>query len=124
MTEQNDEIQKIKYQLRLVAESLDFNLNPIASLVVSMDWGEGELDRAHDIFEVYDKKLSNNEKVNWTAFEFELRDQFGIGYQRVKSIVLAFYKNHQWTNVCKEYATAHDCVEFHEITRADARERT
>ena len=118
MTEYSDELRKLKYQIRLLGEAVDSTQSPITSLVISFDWGEEDLDRAHDIFESYDEKLRAGEEVRWTAFEMALREQFHIGYQRVKSIVLAFYRNHQWTAVCRGYAHANDCMEFHEITKS------
>lgn len=114
------DLKKIKYQLRVLAETIDYDTHPVEALILSMDWNEGDIGRAHDIFEKYDKKIENTEEINWREFEYELRDEFQIGYQTVKSIVLAFYKNHQWTNVCHGYAMNFEPttpVEFHQITR-------
>lgn len=119
MSDLSDEIHKIKYQLRLVGESINHREHPIPALVISMDWSEEDLEAANDIFELYDNKLRSNEEVNWTEFEFAIRNRFSIGYQTVKLIILAFYRNYQWTDVCREYAFAHETVEFHEITRGD-----
>lgn len=115
-----EELQKLKYQVRVLGETVDYDAHPVESLVLSMDWGEGDIDRAHDIFEKYDNKLEAKEPVNWAEFEMELRTEFNIGYQTVKLIVLAFFKNHQWTNVCYGYAMSFEPttpVEFHQITR-------
>ena len=117
MTNIENEIKKIKFHISLIGETLDHRNNPIPSLVIQMDWAERDLDSAHDIFEKYDNKLEAEEDVNWRSFEMELREKFNIGYQTVKSIVLAFYRNHQWTEVCTLYAKSAECVEFHEITR-------
>lgn len=115
-----NEIEKIKYQLRIIAQTVDYDAHPVEALILSMDWSEGDINRAHDIFEKYDKKMDDGEKVNWMQFESELENEFKIGYQTVKSIVLAFYRNHQWTNVCHAYAMSFEPnapVEFHQITR-------
>ncbi len=115
-----EELQKLKYQVRVLGETVDYDAHPVESLILSMDWGEGDIDRAHDIFETYDNKLEAKEPINWTEFEMELRTEFNIGYQTVKRIVLAFFKNHQWTNVCYGYAMSFEPttpVEFHQITR-------
>lgn len=101
--------------MQLVSETLDHRKNPIASLVLSMNWGEEELDLAHDLFEEVDTLLQKNEEVNWAKFEGEFSEKLGIGYQGVKSIVLAFFRNYQWVNVCVTYARKHKCIEFHEI---------
>lgn len=116
------ELEKIKYQLRTLAKTVDYDAHPVEALILSMDWSEGDINRAHDIFEKYDKKLGDGEEVSWHVFECELKDEFQIGYQTVKSIVLAFYKNHQWTNVCHGYAMSFEPstpVEFHQITRRE-----
>lgn len=116
------ELEKLKYQVRTIGETIDYRAHPVEALILSLDWGEGDIDRAHDIFEKYDNKLEANEAVNWHEFEHELEDAFGIGYQTVKSIVLAFYDNHQWTNVCYGYAMSFEPttpIEFHRITRGD-----
>jgi hypothetical protein len=113
------ELEKIKFHIRLIGETIDHRSYPIPFLVIEMDWDDKDLDTAHDIFEKYDNKLEREEKVNWQEFETELRKTFGIGNQIVKSIVLAFYRNHQWTRVCAGYAKAHECIEFHEIIRSE-----
>jgi hypothetical protein len=118
MTDIENEIEKIKFHINLVGETLDSRNNPIPALVIQMDWNARDLDSAHDIFEKYDNMLEAKEEVNWHVFEHELRDKFDIGYQTVKSIILAFFRNHQWTEVCTLYARSCECVEFHEITRA------
>jgi hypothetical protein len=85
-----------------------------------MNWDDAQLNKAHDVFQVYHEKLENGEEVNWTEFEIALRDEFGIGYQTVKSIVLAFFNNHQWVDVCHGYAMSFEPttpIEFHSITR-------
>ncbi len=109
------QIEKIKYHIRLLAESLDHKAYPIASLVLGMNWSENDLDRAHDIFEKYDNELETGATPSWTAFELELRNEFSIGYQSVKNIVLAFYRNGQWRDVCVGYTLEHTSVELHEI---------
>ena len=112
------ELEKLKYQVRTLGETINYRAHPVEALILSLDWGEGDIDRAHDIFEKYDNRLEAGEAVNWHDFEHELR----IGYQTVKSIVLAFYENHQWTNVCHGYAMSFEPttpVEFHRITRGE-----
>jgi len=119
MTNLEKELERLRYQIKLIGETLDFNRDPITSLVIEMNWDHEDLDAAHDIFEKYDNKLEKNEDFNWQLFEFELRDKFQIGYQTVKDIILSFYRNHQWVRVCKGYAKAFECSEFHEIIRTD-----
>jgi hypothetical protein len=117
MVDIEKEISKLKFHISLIGETIDRRANPIPALIIEMDWDEENLDSAHDIFEKYDAMLDNDEEINWRTFEMELRDKFHIGYQTVKTIILAFYRNHQWTQVCQLYAQSAECVEFHEITR-------
>lgn len=112
------QLDKLKYQLHLLGEAVDHREYPIPSLILSMDWDDDDLNKAHDIFEKYDNMMEDRKEVNWTAFEMELRETFGIGYQTVKTIILAFFDNGQWQNVCTAYAKAYECVEFHRITRS------
>jgi len=114
------EIKKLKYQVGIIIETIDYEAHPVESLILSMNWGEGDIDRAHDIFEKYDNKIEEEKTINWIEFELELKSEFNIGYQTVKSIVNAFYRNHQWTNVCYGYAMSLEPrtpIEFHHITR-------
>jgi hypothetical protein len=115
------EIEKIKYHLSLLAESLDHRAHPIPSLVISLNWDQAELDAAHDIFQEFNDLIENDggikEEINWVGFEGLFKERLGIGYQSLKSVVLAFYRNHQWTEVCQLYASAYPSSEFSEINR-------
>jgi hypothetical protein len=114
------DIKKLQYQVKVLSQCVDYERYPVESLILEMNWDDGQLNRAHDIFEKYDEKIRANEEVNWREFEMALRDEFSIGYQTVKSIILAFYKNHQWGEVCHGYAMSFEPatpVEFHSITR-------
>ena len=80
------------------------------------DWDNDDLNKAHDIFEKYDKKIEvKEEDINWVKFEKELEEQFSISYQEVKLIILAFYKNRQWSEVCYQYAKENSCIELNGI---------
>lgn len=114
------ELEKLKYQISVIAETIDYERFPVESLVLQMDWDESQIDSAHDIFEKYDNKLQAKETINWHDLEVDLKNQFNIGYQTVKLIVLAFYRNDQWIEVCKGYAMSFEPnapIEFHRITR-------
>jgi hypothetical protein len=116
------ELAKLKYQLKMIGDTIDAERYPIESLILEMDWDNQQLERAHDIFEEYDKKINANDAIIWRDFEMALRNEFHIGYQNVKSIVLAFYDNDQWVEVCKAYAASFKPTipsEFHRIMRGD-----
>lgn len=115
-----EKIEKLQYQVSVLSECVDYDRYPVQRLILSMNWDDAQLNKAHDIFQVYDKKLENGEEVNWTEFEMALRAEFDIGYQTVKSIILAFFNNHQWVDVCHGYAMSFEPttpIEFHSITR-------
>lgn len=98
------EIEKMKYHIRMLAEALDYEEHPIPYLVVEFDWDEQQLTKAHDIFEKYDRLLAEGKSPLWSDLEHDLRTEFDIGYQEVKSVVNAFYSNAQWWNVCYWFA--------------------
>ncbi len=77
------------------------------------------MNRAHDIFEKYDKALEASGAFNGSALEHELRNAFNIGYQEVKGIVCTFWDKGQWQSVCRKYAEQHQCGEFHRILGID-----
>jgi hypothetical protein len=111
------EIEKLKFQIQTIGETIDYEQYPLQELIISFDWSRENLNQAHDIFEKHDKKLNETEKFNSAEFEHELRDAFSIGYQEVKSIINAFYRNGQWTSVCMIYALENMVVEFHDIQK-------
>jgi len=117
VTDLNAELEKIKYQIGLIGSTIDLDEHPIPSLVIQLGWNEKDLDDAHDIFEKYDALIQSNPSNTTTGLENDLKERFDISYHKVKIIVLAFYKNHQWTDVCIDYAKSHDCIEFHTITK-------
>ncbi|WP_447078881.1 hypothetical protein [Shewanella algae] len=118
MEDFQSQIDKLKFQMSLVGESLNSNKHPIATLVIAMDWDEDALSTAHDIFEECDGIIESGREPNWAEFEMNFNDQLGVGYQRFKMIILAFYRNDQWIQVCEKYAKAKECAEFREIINA------
>ncbi|MEZ6056239.1 MAG: hypothetical protein R3C01_06000 [Planctomycetaceae bacterium] len=110
-----NEIQKLKYHVKLLAESLPLDTDSYASLAIERDWDSADISRAHDIFEKYDKAMAASGSLDGSGLEHELRDTFGIGYQEVKGIVCTFWNSGQWRSVCRSYADQHQCAEFHGI---------
>ncbi|EJL6658660.1 hypothetical protein QXB71_003913 [Vibrio cholerae] len=120
LEELSEVVKKLQYHVSVLSDCVDYERYPVERLILSMNWDDAQLNRAHDIFQKYDELLANKEDINWMAFEHELRDEFNIGYQTVKHIVLAFFNNHQWVEVCHGYAMSFEPttpVEFHQITR-------
>lgn len=111
------EIEKLKFQIQTIGETIDYEQYPLQELIISFDWSKEDLNKAHDIFEEYDKKLYEAEEFNSVEFEHKFRDGFSIGYQEVKLIINAFYRNGQWTNICMIYALENMVMEFHDIQK-------
>lgn len=99
-------LEKLEFHVKLLAESLNHDENPVASLVVHFNWSPEDLDCAHDIFEMFDAKIRAVENINWHDLESEFKEKLNISYQGLKSVVLAFYNNGQWTEVCHAYASS------------------
>ena len=116
MDELREQLERLRYQVRMVGEALEGDAYPIQSLIIELDWGEKELDEAHDIFEKYTQLLKENEEFILESFEIEFLDRLSVGYQTLKLIILAFHKNNQWLKLCEAYVLAHDVMEFWEIT--------
>lgn len=120
----NDEIietlEKLRYQVSILGQTIDYNKHPVEALIMSMNWCVSDLNKAHDIFERWDGLLENGTEMNSGNFESAFNDELGISYQGLKSIILAFYENGQWTNVCEAYVDsfgAAPAVEYHTIMR-------
>ncbi|WP_347990121.1 DUF1878 family protein [Methylomonas sp. AM2-LC] len=99
-------LEKLEFHVKLLAESLNHTENPTASLVVDFDWSSADLNCAHDIFEMFDNMMREEVKINWYDFEKEFSEKLNISYQGLKSVVLAFYRNGQWSEVCHAYASS------------------
>jgi len=104
----DEDIQKIKWHIKRLAGALDSERHSITALVIYLDWSEDQLERASDIFEKYDRLLEEKKSANWQDLEKELKEEFRIGYQAVKTIVNAFYDDHLWQNVCCWFAESQE----------------
>lgn len=115
-------ISKLKYQVETLGLTIDHQKYPVEALILSKNWGPTDLEKAHDVFEKWDKKLENGDEMKSGLFESDFQDALGVSYQGLKSIVLAFYRNSQWTNVCEAYVDSFDgkpSIEFFEISRRE-----
>ena len=96
-------LEKLRYQVSILAQTVDHEAHPVETLILGMDWTAGDLSKAHDIFQRWDERLQKGEKVEQAAFERDFDRELGISYQGVKSVVLAFYRNGQWTDVIESF---------------------
>lgn len=111
-------LEKLQFQISTIGQAMDYDRHPVETLIISMDWGRQELNGAHDIFEKWDEMLEGGEAMSRHAFEKDFSDALELNYQGLKSVVLAFYRNGQWTNVCEAYVDSFDgraSMEYREI---------
>jgi hypothetical protein len=109
------ELAKLRYHVRKLAGAISYNKHPIEHLVVMMDWSAEDLDDAFDIFQRYRSDLDNHGSMLASQLERDLCQRFDISYQTVKDIVLAFWRHHNYSDVCEEYARQNRVSEFEEI---------
>jgi hypothetical protein len=113
-----EEIQRLRFQITKLSESLDSKEYPIQCLVISLNWSEKDLNDADGIFEEYDRILKDKTTSNpLVGFETKLRDRLRIDYQTVQRVILAFYDGGKWVDVCKGYAKDADVSELQCINR-------
>ena len=115
-------IEKLRYHVGLLGEAIDYDKHPVEALILGNNWGPKDINQAHDIFEGWDNRLENGDEMDRNTFEHEFSDKLGVTYQGLKSIILAFYKNDQWTNVCEAYVDSFGgspAVEYSVIQRRE-----
>jgi len=115
-------LKKLSYQVSILGQTVDYERHPVEALILEKDWGSEELDKAHDIFENWEKRLESGENMDSAMFEQDFRRELGVTYQGVKPIILAFYKNGQWTNVCEAFVDSFGpspALEYHSIMRRE-----
>lgn len=94
----NDEIEKLKYHIQILMGSVKFN--DVIGLAVKFDLSKEQFDRLCRICEEFERKIENEKVFNFYEFEGVLKDEFGIGYQGVKTIIDDFIEY----NYCVELA--------------------
>lgn len=99
-------IEKLEFHTKLLNESLHTSESPMASLAIAFGWSKSEFDVVFEIFGKFDQQLSNNEEINWSGFEREFDEKLHISCQDLKSIILAFYRNERYVNVCYAYVSS------------------
>ncbi len=115
MADIQEQLKKLQFQVRLMGETIDFTHYPIPALAVELNWNERDLTDANKIFNDYEKRLISGKDVSWTEFNDRVCDRFHIVTSQVKSVVLAFLRNNQWLEVCKQFAEEYNIKEFQEI---------
>lgn len=116
-----EEIKKLKFQTSILGETINFEEHPIARLVFEFDWDEEKLDAVYDCFERIEKILEETPNMlTHPDVEKIFHDSVGVGYQSLKAIILAFYRENRYTNVCIEYVKSLGeivPIEYHKIQK-------
>jgi hypothetical protein len=115
-------LDRLEYQVSILGQAIDYDRFPIEALIMSMGWDRGDIDKVHDVFERWDSRLEKGESINHFEFEKDFEKAVGVTYQGLKSVLTAFWENHQWTNVCEAYVDSFDgspAVEYHRIMRRE-----
>lgn len=118
------EIEKLRFQIRCLAEHLDLKDDPMLRLVLRLNWGEQDLVAVHEIIEAYGNLLESDKESTLPEFEKKLRDRFGLDHQEVKAIVLAFYDSGQFVEVCRRAAALDPVSEYQRINHPRQRHNT
>ncbi|MGE3409026.1 MAG: hypothetical protein AB7I37_19580 [Pirellulales bacterium] len=108
-----DEFAKLRYHVKLLGEAIDRREHSVTAMILDFDWSEEDVERAENIFEKYDNLAESGASID--NFERELCEAFNINYQQMKQIVLGFYRNGHFIDVCRAYAKMHPVAEFSEI---------
>lgn len=116
----NNEIKKLKYHITLLNNYSFHKMNPLDSLVISLNWSEEDLDKAHDIFEKYFFELKAKKEISclYSLIEQDFEKDLNIGYQLVKTVILSFFRENLWTEVCIAFVKSqgeNPPIEFSEI---------
>lgn len=122
MAEMAEIIEKLAYHVSLLGETIDYKNHPIEALILSKNWSRSDIDKAHDIFERWNQRLEKGEAMSTFEFESDFNRELGVSYQGLKPVILAFYRNDQWTNVCEAYVDAFGAspsIEYHSISRRE-----
>lgn len=51
-----ERLDKLQYQVETLGQTIDYEKHPVEALILIKDWGPTQLEKAHDIFEFWDKK--------------------------------------------------------------------
>lgn len=116
-----EDLKKIRDQIRAIGETIDYSTYPLQSLMIGLNWSDLDFTKAHDILEKYSNILSGSGdgKISHSALEADFSKELGIGYQDVKSVMVAMYKDHKWGDVCVAYKKSmspNPPVELNEIS--------
>jgi len=115
--EMEDTIRRLRYHVGLLSEALPTQGNELTKLIVSFNWDDEDLDDARAIFDEYQQKCEQGKQITENSIEHDFRKRFDMHYQRFKSVVLAFYANREFRDVCIQFAFHQDVLEFHPIMR-------
>ena len=100
-----DQLEKMKFHINLIGETINYEKYPIPSLVIDLNWSSNDLNIAYNIFEDFEKRINHGEtSLLHIDMQVEFEEKLNVNYQELKLVVLSFFYNNQFTEVCIEYA--------------------
>lgn len=111
-------IEKLSYHIEMIGRTIDHQSYPIEALVLSMNWNRTELENVFKFFEDWEIKRKNNATIDSAPFESDFTKRFNLNYQGLKPVILAFWRNGQWTELCEAYVDSFGksaSIEYSEI---------
>ena len=104
MNDLQEQIDRLKFQLRELATSLPYESNSLGIFFIEQDWGEEEWEAVVDVFDRYDALLMDGGEFITGQFEKAIGDAVGLSYQGVKALASTLYSSGRWELVCYHYA--------------------
>ena len=76
-----------------------------------------DFEKIKEIFEMYNKKVLEKEDINWGSLEKDLKTKFGYNYQTTKMIIVKYFQQGLYKDLCYQYAKYNDTVEMKQIIK-------
>ena len=97
----NDEIEKIKYHISTLAQSVKFI--SIDGLAVEFNLSKQEFDELLEICDEFERQIDEQKTFHYYEFEGILKDKFGIDYQDIKTLISNFIEYGHFTHLAYVY---------------------
>jgi hypothetical protein len=115
MSDIENQIAKMRFQIKTIGSTIDFVEHSIPSIIMELDWDDEDFRDANKILNDYEQLIKSSMTVDWDEFETKLCKRFNIARPAVKAIILAFLRNRQYLGVCESYANEYNIKEFQDI---------
>lgn len=106
----NKQLEKLKFQVKMLSDSVDYDKHPIGGVIVSMDFDQDQFDTLHNIFEKYNNMIITEQCTYQylSTFEYELKTALDIDEEKLSNVIFSFHQNYQWTSICDAWIEYND----------------